>query len=105
MISRRGFTRRGSSDDSGSRSSFPAEDNVKTERAQRRLRTPQAPGQRAGIFGPTGASPGKAVTGMTGADPQKFSGRADPRAPLGHHVAHAGRHRVGINYALDRGPA
>ena len=89
-------------DDPASSAAFPTEGNLYTQRPQERLRATQAAGERAGMFGPAGAEPRNALAVTIGAGPQKVGGAARPRAALGHDLAHASGHRVGVDDALER---
>jgi hypothetical protein len=95
------FGRPMDADDPASASAFTSEDNLDAERSQERLRAPQAAGQRAGIFGPAGATPRDAVVAAIGAHTQQVGGAAPPGAALGHELAHAGGQRVGVDGILE----
>src|SRR5262245_4895015 len=91
--------------DPSSGPAFPAEGNVDAQCPQKRLRAPQAASECAGVFGPASTLTQKVVAAAVGAGLQKVGGAACPRTALGYDLPHASSDRVGIDHALDRGPA
>src|SRR5262249_4719903 len=76
-----------------SQPTLAAEDDLNPEGAEEGLRPAQPAGQRAGTFGPPRP---------VGAELQKVRCAASPLRLLGHELAHAGRHGIGVDDVLDR---
>ena len=92
-------------DDPAAASTLTTERNVNAQDPKEGLGATQAASERAGIFGPAGARPRNPVIVATGAGPQKVGGAACPRTALSHNLPHASGDRVGVDNAVDRGPA
>jgi hypothetical protein len=92
-------------DDPASGAALTTKGNLDAQGAQEGLSAPQSAGQRPGILGPAGAVPPHSVPAVIGAGPQQVGGAARPGAVLGHQLAHAGGHRVGVDGVARKGVA
>jgi hypothetical protein len=79
---------------------FTTEANLDAQGPEEALRAPQAAGECPGILGPANYIPAVMDVG-----PQQVGGTARPGAVLGHQLAHAGGHRVGVDGVFDGYPA
>jgi hypothetical protein len=86
-------------------STFATVGDVYAERTQSRLRAPQAASEGPRIFGPVRARPRGAVSGKFNLSTQEICSASRPGAALGHDLAHASGHRIGIDHILDGRPA
>ena len=63
---------------------------------------PGAAGQPVRILWPASPVPNHGIAGSTGAGQQKIGRASGPLRFVGHDLAHAGRHRLGVDNILDR---
>ena len=100
-----GFAHDTNPDDPVAGAALTSEGDVDAERPQERLRPAQLAGELAGAFGPAGVAIETTLAAATGAHPQQVGGGPAPGAALGHDLANAGCHRVGVDDVVDRGAA
>src|SRR5262245_1582046 len=75
---------------------------LKPEGAQKGLCPPQPASERAGVLGPARPVPNHGIAGNIDTGLQKVGCASRPLRSVGHDLAHAGRHWVGIHDDLDR---
>src|SRR6476619_2303945 len=77
--------------------------DLNTKGAKRGLYQTQPAGECARTFRPARAGPsGHSIAANIGADLQKVGCTSRPLRSVGHELAHARRHRVGVDDVLDR---
>src|SRR5260370_20045572 len=89
----------------GPRSQPPlaAEDDLNPKRAKRGLCPAQPASECAGALWPARPGPsGHSIAANIDADLQKVGCASRPLRSVGHELAHARRHRVGVDDVLDR---
>ena len=92
-------------DDPAAGAAFPMERKFDAESAERGLRAPQAAGERTWGSGPIRPSDRDFLVLHFVGGTQKVRRRPAPLLTVGHHIAHAGGDRVGLDDALGGGSA